>query len=551
MYHLDNSSGVATRPDIPAVKNAQVCWFTEGGNGVPPSYPGAHWFNIIQAELLNVLNEAGVSPQKAQLNQLTIAIKKIIDNKSQNYVAKSGDTMTGPLNINHATSYLRGKNNGADDWFVGRVRNNDNDVALASYQNSTGVHLKADRVESSKPLYRGTNQVFDEGNLQPVRHINLRSHIPNTQIEYQNATPSELPLGSYAGFTTNAQLSGSGTFGGWGFVSKIDNVNAFRQAVNLDRFFAQWGYTTSGWGSVYEYFMLRPQLGASDLNTVTVYGIYAQTANANALPDQNYPVQEAGTLIVTPSAYGYQQEYTTFYTNKKFVRGRTRLQDGYAWNAWRRIDALDSVSKAGDQMDSLEINQGHKITTSHYGLGSYAAQYDSGAPFFVSQNASVARNTYHPFVKGKVRSYAQHGAAFSFGYTTNQRTDGQDGFGRGVVHLAEDNGRNCVWSFEHDGSFIAGDVATFAGKRLSNAMMAGDVAVLTGEIAHGGTIPLPAGFTHEQCKWAVMPRFMFDRGGADINSFQVYADANRFVTVHTEGGVNNYNRATYIIVGIK
>ncbi|MFW9277804.1 phage tail protein, partial [Glaesserella parasuis] len=69
------------------------------------------------------------------------------DYNRQNYVAKSGDTMTGILNINHAASYLRGKNNGVDDWFVGRVRDNDNDVALVSYQYSTGVHLKADRVE--------------------------------------------------------------------------------------------------------------------------------------------------------------------------------------------------------------------------------------------------------------------------------------------------------------------------------------------------------------------------------------------------------------------
>ncbi|MFW9292015.1 hypothetical protein ACN9OU_11070, partial [Glaesserella parasuis] len=70
-------------------------------------------------------------------------------------VKKTGDTMTGILNINHAASYLRGKNNGVDDWFVGRVRDNDNDVALVSYQYSTGVHLKADRVESNKPIYHG------------------------------------------------------------------------------------------------------------------------------------------------------------------------------------------------------------------------------------------------------------------------------------------------------------------------------------------------------------------------------------------------------------
>ncbi|WP_426875833.1 phage tail-collar fiber domain-containing protein [Glaesserella parasuis] len=259
------------------------------------------------------------------------------DYNRQNYVAKSGDTMTGILNINHAASYLRGKNNDVDDWFVGRVRDNDNDVALVSYQYSTGVHLKADRVESNKPIYHGANKVFDEGNLLPVKQINLRSHIPNTQIEYQNATPTELPMGSYIGFTTNAQLSGNGVFSGWGFVSKTDNTQAFRQAVNFDRHFAQWGNNASGWGSVHEYFMLRPQLGASNLNNVTMCGMYSQMSNANTQSNLNYPAQEAGTLLVTPSAYGYQQEYTTFYSNKKFVRGR----DGNGWLSWKQIDGAD------------------------------------------------------------------------------------------------------------------------------------------------------------------------------------------------------------------
>ncbi|MFW9316306.1 phage tail protein [Glaesserella parasuis] len=259
------------------------------------------------------------------------------DYNRQNYVAKSGDTMTGILNINHAASYLRGTNNDVDDWFVGRVRDNDNDVALVSYQYSTGVHLKADRVESNKPIYHGANKVFDEGNLLPVKQINLRSHIPNTQIEYQNATPTELPMGSYIGFTTNAQLSGNGVFSGWGFVSKTDNTQAFRQAVNFDRHFAQWGNNASGWGSVHEYFMLRPQLGASNLNNVTMCGMYSQMSNANTQPNLNYPAQEAGTLLVTPSAYGYQQEYTTFYSNKKFVRGR----EGNRWLPWKQIDGAD------------------------------------------------------------------------------------------------------------------------------------------------------------------------------------------------------------------
>ena len=107
------------------------------------------------------------------------------------------------------------------------------------------------------------------------------------------------------------------------------------------------------------------------------------------------------------------------------------------------------------------------LSTNHIGHGSYAQQYNVAAPFYVHQTLSVARDTYHPFVKGRVRAVGQYGAAFSFGYTTNQRQGG-DGFGTGVIHLIEDNGSERVWSFNHDGSFTSpGDVVTGDGKRLT------------------------------------------------------------------------------------
>ena len=87
---------------------------------------------------------------------------------------------------------------------------------------------------------------------------------------------------------------------------------------------------------------------------------------------------------------------------------------------------------------------------------------------------------------------------------------------------------------------------------IGDATMAGNVAVLTGDIAHGGTIPLPAGFAQEQCKWVVMPRLIYNVGGADVGSFQVFvSNTSRLVTVHTENQVHSSNRATYIIIGIK
>lgn len=80
MYALDNNSGVVVMPEV---KNQQFQpnaprWFTEGGNGIAPSYPGADWFNIVQAELLNILTDAGMTPDKGQFNQITQAIRAVV-----------------------------------------------------------------------------------------------------------------------------------------------------------------------------------------------------------------------------------------------------------------------------------------------------------------------------------------------------------------------------------------------------------------------------------------------------------------------------------------
>ncbi|MDG6324350.1 tail fiber protein [Glaesserella parasuis] len=180
--------------------------------------------------------------------------EEALNSARQNYVAKAGDTMTGPLNINHANSYLRGKNNGVDDWFVGRVRNNDNDVALVSYQYNTGIHLKSDRVESNKPIYRGNHLVFDEGNLLPVRQIDLRS-IANGQIPFEDATPAQLPYGAFVGLSTKSRLNGWGN--GWMMINKgwLDNSGAFacnRIGISGDRMCFQTANNFNAWGNTIE-----------------------------------------------------------------------------------------------------------------------------------------------------------------------------------------------------------------------------------------------------------------------------------------------------------
>ena len=90
------------------------------------------------------------------------------------------------------------------------------------------------------------------------------------------------------------------------------------------------------------------------------------------------------------------------------------------------------------------------------------------------------------------------------------------------------------------------------------------IAILTGTVANGGTIPLPSGFSEAQCKWMVsINNSNSNNTGWDIDngivanhiSHRCYT-TGRVVTANTtvrnESGFITYNAtANYIIIGVK
>ncbi|EMX0849597.1 tail fiber protein [Pluralibacter gergoviae] len=75
MYYLDNDSSVPELPPVKKVLFTEPRYFTEGGDGISPSYPGADWFNIIQMEMMNVLKLANITPVKSRMDQFAQAIR--------------------------------------------------------------------------------------------------------------------------------------------------------------------------------------------------------------------------------------------------------------------------------------------------------------------------------------------------------------------------------------------------------------------------------------------------------------------------------------------
>lgn len=147
-----------------------------------------------------------------------------------------------------------------------------------------------------------------------------------------------------------------------------------------------------------------------------------------------------------------------------------------------------AVNKAGDSMTGILRTVG--IASTHFGAGAYSNQYTSGAPFMVEATGSKDRDTYHPFVKGLVRSNGRFGAGFSLGYTTKQGAG--DGFGRGIIHLVEDNGSNKTWSFEHNGDFVSpNDVLSSSGRSINKSIQQDEVV---GEVAYFARTTPPSGW---------------------------------------------------------
>ena len=154
-------------------------------------------------------------------------------------------------------------------------------------------------------------------------------------------------------------------------------------------------------------------------------------------------------------------------------------------------NAEGRVSKSGDTMTG-QLNANSGVNTLNRGADGFDRQWQNSiAPYLVDNGNANGNNAYYPFIKGINRNGNTWGTAFSFGYET---PDGINKFGRGCIHLIEDNGTQKLWRFEHNGDFnSAGDVSTSSGKSLNNSVQISDLE-LVGEVAFFARATPPSGW---------------------------------------------------------
>lgn len=91
---------------------------------------------------------------------------------------------------------------------------------------------------------------------------------------------------------------------------------------------------------------------------------------------------------------------------------------------------------------------------------------------------------------------------------------------------------------------VVGEVTGNAGTVTT---VSGNVAILTGTIGNGATIPLPSGYTEDQCKWIVSTSQQYNDSDPGVGLFSCFC-TGRVVTVQMDGLAGTAN---YLIIGVK
>ncbi|EHI0554769.1 phage tail protein [Escherichia coli] len=428
MFYIDNDSGVTVMPPVSAQRSAIVRWFSEGDGNNVITWPGMDWFNIVQAELLNTLEEAGIQPDKTKLNQLALSIKAIMNKNA--------------LLIKNNLSEIKTAGASAQ-----RTARENLDIYDASLNKKGLVQLTSATDSSSETLAATAKAVkiaMDNANARLAKDRN-GADIPNKPLFIQN-----LGLQETVNKAANAvQRSGDKMTG----ELKIGTMNAlrifndafgliFRRSEESLHFIP----TAEGQGENGDIGPLRPfainlrtgaisvSHGAKIDSGLALGTDNALGGNSITLGDNDTGIKQGGDGVLL------------FYSNGQLAFG---LQPASA-DFYKRV---------------AYIHQG--ITPD--GSGAFADQLNNAtAPFVQTRFAwnPAPGGHYVPIVKGlSVRNGQGYPGAVSFGYLLTE----QQGFPVPCIHMRGDNGNEALWQFNpNDKSFFSPGPVIAGGATLAS-----------------------------------------------------------------------------------
>lgn len=299
--------------------------FTDGDpqTQVPCTWVMAAWLNTLQRELVHLCEEAGITIDPEDDTQVYQAIAQLLNTSTEGMVRtvnehgpdEHGDVKLGSAADKNVTASARDATTDhvlkTADYGIGRtIGTVTTGIDFKSFVFIQGEHLFV-KMDTCMNIPAGLNAttyyyIFVKG---------MRDSDGSPCIELvKYDTPSEV---------WNAYGAGAAGTRTWTLYRSF-NTGYAQTAADIGA---------------------MPYFGAAmsvDLNTLGAYsaaGVHYQTQNAGATTANHYPVAEAGALLVLPSAYGCQQEYTTFGTGRKFLRGLSGAWNGTngPWGNWNEL----------------------------------------------------------------------------------------------------------------------------------------------------------------------------------------------------------------------
>lgn len=377
MFYIDNDSGVTVMPPVSAQRSAIVRWFSEGDGNNVITWPGMDWFNIVQAELLNTLEEAGIQPDKTKLNQLALSIKAIMNknalliknNLSEIKTAGASAQRTARENLGiydasvskKGLVQLSSATNSTSEALAAtpkavKAANDNANSRLAKNQNGADIQDKSaflDNVGVTSLTFMKNNGEMpvdaDINTFGPVKaYVGVWYKSTSSNATLEKNFPEDGAVGVLEVFN-------GGNFSGMQrYTTRTGNVYMRNLSGTWNGSDGPWSY----WRQIQS--ATRPLSTAIDLNTLggaEHLGLWRNSSGSIASFDRNYPEEGSygqGLLeVLEGGGYSRTQRYTTRRGNV-YVRclSATWNAENPQWEPWLRVGhQSDSRYYDGDLND--------------------------------------------------------------------------------------------------------------------------------------------------------------------------------------------------------
>lgn len=351
----------------------------------------AAWLNTLQRELVHLCEEAGITLDPKDDTQVYKAISALL-NDGVKGVVKSVNTHKPDAagNVKLGSAADADVTTSAQDTTTGRVlKVRDYGIGYTGLPSGVGVDF-ATEVWVSKTTrtidYTLSTNVPEGWPKQSstistyVRHVSASSE-PAKQAVILDLYPYGTP-----------GMNGAPAF----IAYKTSNQWAFAQVMNT---FNKPAYGSFGVFPAYDAVL------SVDLNTLGAHtdaGVHYQTTNTSSTTANHYPIAEAGSLLVTPTAYGCMQEYTAFGTGRKFVRGLSAAWNGKdgPWHDWVEYLKQKDTAAAATKLATAHKIAGHPFDgTADISIssGDVGALPSGGTAAAATKLATARKIAGHPF----------------------------------------------------------------------------------------------------------------------------------------------------------